>query len=75
MVRQVSFVIRVHGLEGGALRGQIEHVPSGTTAHFRDMAQAERFMRGYMGGMAGDQGAIPSTGEGVSSIFSFSRRP
>ena len=74
--RPISFVIRVTAFDQeGHVRGQIEHVPTGKTAYFRDLAQAEAFMHDYLPQIAAD--APPSrlpTGGAVSSLFSFRRR-
>jgi hypothetical protein len=74
--RHVSFVIRATSNEQGQqIRGQIEHVPTGTTGHFRNLAQAEAFIRSFLRPLPvpGGPPPIPSPGETVSSVFSFLR--
>lgn len=74
-VQQVSFVIRATSPDQGrTIRGQIEHVPSGTTTHFRDLEQVFIFINSYLAAPAIDELAAPAIGERVSSIFSFLRR-
>jgi hypothetical protein len=75
-VQQVSFVIRATSPDQGrTIRGQIEHVPSGTTTHFRDLEQVYLFINSYLAAAAAiDETAAPAIGERVSSIFSFLRR-
>jgi hypothetical protein len=76
MVPHVSFVLRVNAHEQETLRGQIEHVPTGATAHFQGLAQAEQFVRRYLGAeSAGPRRPESDTGEEVGSMFSFLRRP
>ena len=77
MVQRVSFVIRASTPnQGQTIQGQIEHVLSGTTAHFQDLAQLHTFIAGYLEPQPESQTpARPATGDRVSSMFSFFRRP
>ncbi|HSD84120.1 MAG TPA: hypothetical protein VLG46_09690 [Anaerolineae bacterium] len=50
-VQWETFVVRVwHEPANGAWRGEIVHVPDRTSIHFASFAQAEEFMRHYVGG-------------------------
>jgi hypothetical protein len=74
MAAPISFVLRVNPLEQETLHGQIEYVPTGITAHFHNLMQAEVFIRSHLPNSDINM-QERSTGESVSSIFSFSRRP
>jgi len=73
---QVSFVIRaaIAG-EAGTLRGQIEHVPSGATRHFRDQAELLAFITTYLEPRL-EPGALPERPpqSGERPMFPFLRR-
>ncbi|HEX9937496.1 MAG TPA: hypothetical protein VGB15_10245 [Longimicrobium sp.] len=54
-----SFVMRLWeepagGDDGGELRGEIRHVPSGTTAYFRRLEGVAAALRRLLGQVAGD---------------------
>jgi hypothetical protein len=77
MEQPVSFVIRVinHG-ENQSMYGQIEHVSTGTTAHFSSLDQADAFIRSHLTPEAASLQIPPLTTDvrpEMSSIFSFMR--
>jgi phage baseplate assembly protein W len=48
--RPISFIFRVSSKrQDEHIRGQIEHVPTGTTAYFRNVSQAVAFIRSHLG--------------------------